>query len=56
VLHICTDCHSAHAPAIRPFQPSPPPKVRSGLERAGNRNHEHLSLWQELSVERGEHR
>jgi len=34
VLLSCPACHNAHAPAIRPFQASPVPEVRSGLKRA----------------------
>ena len=26
VLHNCTDCHNAHSPSIKPYEPSPPPE------------------------------
>jgi hypothetical protein len=32
VLTICTDCHDAHSPSIKPYEASPPPKVRRGLQ------------------------
>ena len=33
VLTLCTECHNAHSPAIKPYEASPPPPVRSGLVR-----------------------
>lgn len=51
VLHNCTDCHNAHSPSIKPFEPSPPPKVRAGLHRSDLPPHKHLRIWQEVGAE-----
>jgi hypothetical protein len=29
----CPACHNPHSPSIKPYQPSPPPRVRKGLSR-----------------------
>jgi hypothetical protein len=51
VIHICTDCHDAHSPSIKAYEPSPPPKVRRGLTRQQRHEEQHLTLWQMLSTE-----
>jgi hypothetical protein len=33
VILNCTECHNPDSPSIKPFEPSPPPRVRSGLDR-----------------------
>lgn len=41
----CTACHDAHSPSIKPFEPSPPPKVRSGLTLKVWDPKKHLPKW-----------
>jgi len=55
LVHICTDCHDAHAPAIRPYQPSPPPQVRKGLSRAVGREPQEVRIWEEMQGNQGGH-
>jgi hypothetical protein len=47
----CTACHDAHSPSIKPFEPSPPPEVRKGLERPDKERPTHVQIWTELSKE-----
>lgn len=53
VILNCTECHDAHSPSIKPFEPSPPPKVRSGLSRRPAPPETHLKIWELLGAERG---
>jgi len=53
VILNCTECHDAHSPSIKPFEPSPPPKVRSGLSRRPAPPEMHLKIWELLGAERG---
>jgi len=53
VLLNCTACHNAHSPSIKPYEPSPPPEVRKGLQRFGVVVPEPQPLWQKLNSERG---
>jgi hypothetical protein len=50
----CTACHNAHSPAIKPFEPSPPPKVRSGLTRSESTPEAHLPSWQRETTPPGQ--
>ena len=49
VRHNCTDCHNAHSPAIRPYEPSPPPLPRAGLVLHGKERHTRPPIWDELA-------
>jgi hypothetical protein len=53
VLTICTDCHDAHSPSIKPYKPSPPPEVRRGLSRKEDRGGAYVPIWTELKLEGG---
>ena len=48
VLLVCTDCHNAHSPSIKPYDPSPPPEVRRGLTRHTEVPIKHETVWQAL--------
>lgn len=53
VILNCTACHSSHSPAIKPYEPSPPPQVRRGLVRKKPRAPDHeATLWLRLAHER----
>jgi hypothetical protein len=56
VLHICTDCHDAHSPSIKPYEPSPPPKLRRGLQHRLVPRVEQPSVWDTLKRESGGNR
>jgi len=45
VLLACPACHNPHSPAIKPFPPSPPPQVRTGLKRSDTPAEVHLHIW-----------
>jgi hypothetical protein len=49
----CTECHDAHSPAIKPFEPSPPPKVRSGLARRAAPPEHAAKIWERLADPKG---
>lgn len=49
----CTECHDAHSPSIKPFEPSPAPKVRSGLTRRPPPRETTPKIWELLGAERG---
>jgi hypothetical protein len=42
----CPACHNPHSPAIRPFQPSPAPLMRSGLPRTKPPEEAHFRSWE----------
>ena len=56
VILNCTECHDAHSPAIKPFEPSPPPKVRAGLSRPAMKAEPEPKIWERLGSERGKPR
>ena len=49
----CTECHNAHSPAIKAFEPSPPPKVRSGLHQPPTQVESAPRIWERLAERRG---
>jgi hypothetical protein len=49
----CTECHNPHSPAIKPFEPSPPPKVRSGLHQPSAKVEPERKIWERLAEPRG---
>jgi hypothetical protein len=49
----CTECHNPHSPSIKPFEPSPPPTVRSGLSRQPVRGASPPKIWERLGDEKG---
>jgi hypothetical protein len=49
----CTECHDAHSPSIKPFEPSPPPRVRSGLNRRTPPPETAPKIWERLGAEKG---
>jgi hypothetical protein len=51
----CTECHNAHSPSIKPFEPSPPPKVRPGLRSPPPRPAPPPKIWERLADEKGKH-
>lgn len=51
VLLDCTECHDAHSPAIKPYKPSPPPKVREGLTRPDIEIPAAPTIWNEVKHE-----
>lgn len=51
VLLDCTECHDAHSPSIKPYKPSPPPKVRKGLERPDIEMQREPTIWNEVKHE-----
>jgi hypothetical protein len=53
VILNCTECHDAHSPAIKPFEPSPPPKVRSGLRHPAAKPHPESKIWDRLGDREG---
>jgi hypothetical protein len=55
VILNCTECHDAHSPSIKPFEPSPPPKVRSGLSRQPVPKTPAPKIWELLGSEKGKH-
>ncbi len=55
VILNCTECHDAHSPAIKPFEPSPPPKARSGLDRQSRPRAPVPHIWERLGEEKGKH-
>ncbi len=53
VILNCTECHDAHSPSIKPFEPSPPPKVRSGLRQPAVKSEPEPKIWERLAEPRG---
>ncbi len=53
VILNCTECHDAHSPSIKPYEPSPPPKVRSGLSRRPAPPEPAPKIWERLGTEKG---
>jgi hypothetical protein len=53
-LQLCTDCHDAHSPSIKPYKPSPPPPVRRGLKRKTVEAVVNVPIWEELLHREGE--
>lgn len=51
VLLDCTACHNAHSPSIKPYKPSPPPKVRQGLTRPDIEMEPTQTIWNEVKHE-----
>jgi hypothetical protein len=51
----CTECHDPHSPSIKPFEPSPPPKVRSGLRQPAVKSGPEPKIWERLADPRGKH-
>ena len=49
VILNCTECHDAHSPSIKPFEPSPPPKVRSGLRQPAVKSEPEPKIWERLA-------
>ena len=49
----CTECHDAHSPSIKPFEPSPPPKVRSGLRQPSAKPEPEPKIWERLAEPKG---
>lgn len=49
----CTECHDAHSPAIKPFEPSPPPKIRSGLRQPSMKPESEPKIWERLAEPKG---
>ncbi len=52
VILNCTECHDPHSPAIKPFEPSPPPGVRAGLTRPPSRREAAPKIWDRLGEKR----
>jgi hypothetical protein len=52
VILNCTECHDAHSPSIKPFEPSPPPKIRSGLTRRPAPPETAPKIWERLGAEK----
>ena len=52
VLTPCTQCHNAHSPSIKPYEPSPPPQVRRGLSRHTEVPVKHETVWQDIEASR----
>lgn len=52
VILNCTECHDPHSPAIKSFEPSPPPDVRTGLPRPPARPEAAPKIWDRLGEER----
>ncbi|MDH4248760.1 MAG: hypothetical protein OEW39_13195 [Deltaproteobacteria bacterium] len=44
----CTACHNPHSPSIKSYKPSPPPRVRAGLEWQGKPEETHMTIWDRL--------
>jgi len=51
VLLNCTACHDPHSPAIKSYVPSPPPPVRTGLERGKSEPLGDADIWVRLQRE-----
>jgi hypothetical protein len=51
----CTECHDPHSPSIKSFEPSPPPKVRSGLRQPSVKPEPERKIWERLAEPRGKH-
>jgi hypothetical protein len=49
----CTECHDPHSPSIKPFEPSPPPKVRSGLLQPSVKSEPEQKIWERLAEPKG---
>ena len=55
VILNCTECHDAHSPSIKSFEPSPPPKIRSGLRQPPAKHEPEPKIWERLAAPRGKH-
>jgi hypothetical protein len=53
VILTCTECHDPHSPSIKSFEPSPPPKIRSGLIRRPAPLAREPKIWERLAEPRG---
>jgi hypothetical protein len=53
VILNCTECHDPHSPSIKPFEPSPPPKVRSGLLQPSVKSEPERRIWERLAEPKG---
>lgn len=53
VILNCTECHDPHSPSIKPFEPSPPPKVRSGLLPPSVKSEPEQRIWERLAEPKG---
>jgi hypothetical protein len=51
----CPACHNPHSPSIKPYKPSPPPTVRTGLTRSENQSETHPPLWELYGRTAAEH-
>jgi hypothetical protein len=49
----CTECHDPHSPSIKSFEPSPPPKVRTGLRPPSVKAEPGRKIWEHLAEGRG---
>jgi hypothetical protein len=49
----CTECHDAHSPSIKPFEPSPLPKVRAGLRPPARKPEPERKIWERLAEPKG---
>lgn len=47
-VKVCPECHDPHSPSIKPFKPSPPPKVRKGLAARSFVREAHPPIWVRL--------
>lgn len=55
IVFSCPACHDPHSPKIKPFQPSPPPKVRKGLLPRGKRRDAHPPIWERFGEAANSH-
>jgi len=55
VILNCTECHDAHSPSVKLFEPSPPPKVRAGLRQPAVKSEPEPKIWERLAKPRGTH-
>jgi len=53
VIQSCPECHDAHSPSIKPFEPAPPPVARKGLIHAGAPAERHFENWEIRAIELG---
>lgn len=53
VVHMCASCHNPHSPAIKPYTPSPPPRVRLGLAPPATRGAPAPKPWQKPGPSKG---
>jgi len=55
VILNCPECHDAHSPSIKAFEPSPAPKVRSGLSRQPLPRVPTPKIWDLLGADKEKH-